>query len=220
MKKTIDLRNPLEYENFKVLYELYSEMRELREKLYGNSFDFIREEFGNKYDLKSIGIYLSRLEYLHKEKDLDIERFKVIGFNYLDDILFLYPLWAFKIVQMVVLNCKLIYNTEGVREEVIDIDDDTRFGVVFVGFYKEIKTFSNALIALKSGYKVARRGWNGKNMYLFLSSDECTDALEEVKQVNYSVDKFICMKTTQNTIQPGWLASQSDMLACDWELVF
>lgn len=35
----------------------------------------------------------------------------------------------------------------------------------------------------------------------------------------YDVGRKICMFTAQAKHQPGWLASQADMLAEDWKLV-
>jgi acyl CoA:acetate/3-ketoacid CoA transferase alpha subunit len=81
---------------------------------------------------------------------------------------------------------------------------------------KKYYSFSEALEALKKGKRICREGWNGKGMYLFLSPKEWIDAIEKVKWTDYTVQPFICMKTAQNTIQPGWLASQADMLAEDW----
>lgn len=79
--------------------------------------------------------------------------------------------------------------------------------------------FGHALELLKRGEKVARKGWNGKGMFLFLAtgkqfeSDNLGDPLPEI------VNDVICMKTAQNTICIGWLASQTDMLAEDWKIV-
>lgn len=79
--------------------------------------------------------------------------------------------------------------------------------------------FGHALELLKRGEKVARKGWNGKEMFLFLAtgkqfeSDNLGDQLPEI------VNDVICMKTAQNTICIGWLASQTDMLADDWEII-
>lgn len=80
-----------------------------------------------------------------------------------------------------------------------------------------IGTFGAAIGSLKQGKKVCRRGWNGKNMFLVL-----------IGALNYNVDNshvkdflgqaFIGMKTAQDMFVP-WLASQSDMLAEDWEEV-
>lgn len=79
--------------------------------------------------------------------------------------------------------------------------------------------FGHALEMLKLGYRVARTGWNGKGMFIFLAtgkqfeSDNFGDALPEI------VNDVLCMKTAQNTIVIGWLASQTDMLAEDWCIV-
>lgn len=74
-------------------------------------------------------------------------------------------------------------------------------------------TFGIALELLKKGCRVAREGWNGKGMYLFLANGEdiqsCTGIVDKCTDV-------ICMKTAQNTVVFGWLASQTDMLAEDW----
>lgn len=80
--------------------------------------------------------------------------------------------------------------------------------------------FGLAIEALKRGEKVARKGWNGKGMYLFLiSGDDLTDALCEVEDGVPPCESSVCMKTAQNTFVIGWLASQTDMLAEDWLLV-
>lgn len=79
--------------------------------------------------------------------------------------------------------------------------------------------FGHALELIKRGEKVARKGWNGKGMFLFLAtgkefeSENFGDKLPEI------INDVICMKTAQNTICIGWLASQTDMLAEDWELI-
>ena len=84
-------------------------------------------------------------------------------------------------------------------------------------------------MSLKLGKKIARKGWNGKGMYLWLKlgnhiqKDWCKDPmLLEVCEANGgSVEGLptICMKTADNKILTGWLASQTDMLADDWILV-
>ena len=86
----------------------------------------------------------------------------------------------------------------------------------------DIMTFGDALEALKDGERVAREGWNGKNMYVFLAheADFVTDAdISEFDQLEVEVGDMLVMKTAQNTFQPGWLASQADMLAEDWYIV-
>lgn len=90
-------------------------------------------------------------------------------------------------------------------------------------------TFGFAIEALKKGFKVARKGWNGKGMYLWLKpaitikSDWCKDPmLKEIVDANGGeVEALgtICMKTADNKILTGWLASQTDVLSEDWIIV-
>lgn len=89
--------------------------------------------------------------------------------------------------------------------------------------------FGDAIKALKEGKKVARKGWNGKNMYLWLKpavtikAEWCKDPmLKEIVDVNGGEAEAlgtICMKTADNKILTGWLASQTDMLCEDWVVV-
>ena len=82
--------------------------------------------------------------------------------------------------------------------------------------------FGLAIEAAKMGKKIARAGWNGKDMYVFLAyeADFVTDAdISEFDQLEVEVGDMLIMKTAQNTFQPGWLASQADMLAEDWYIV-
>lgn len=86
----------------------------------------------------------------------------------------------------------------------------------------EDMTFGDALEAMKHGERVARKGWNGKDMYVFLAyeADFVTDAdISAFDQLEVEVGDMLVMKTAQNTFQPGWLASQVDMLADDWYIV-
>lgn len=76
-------------------------------------------------------------------------------------------------------------------------------------------SFSEAIKQLKKGRKVARKGWNGKGMYLFL----CFPASIEPKAENveiYSARQSIAIRTADSSIVVGWNASQTDMLAEDW----
>lgn len=77
--------------------------------------------------------------------------------------------------------------------------------------------FGHAIELMKKGLKVARKGWNGKGMYLFLAQGEnLTTCLSEC---DFKCASSVCMKTAQNNICVGWLASQADMLADDWMVV-
>ena len=66
-----------------------------------------------------------------------------------------------------------------------------------------------AVKELQNGNYVRRVGWNGKGMYLYL----------ETADTFTMHDPYVVMYTAQGTHQPGWLCSQADLLATDWELV-
>ena len=84
--------------------------------------------------------------------------------------------------------------------------------------------FSDALVHIKEGQKVARQGWNGKDMFLFLvpgstftvNRPPLLGIYPEGTKVDYHA--HIDMKTAQGYIVP-WLASQADLLAEDWVLL-
>ena len=69
--------------------------------------------------------------------------------------------------------------------------------------------FGQAIEALKQGKKVAREGWNGKNMHLELQRPD--------KHSKMTLP-YIYMFTAQGDNVP-WLASQTDMLSEDWTIV-
>jgi hypothetical protein len=81
---------------------------------------------------------------------------------------------------------------------------------------KDIKmNFGQALEHLKNGNKVQRSGWNGKGMFIVLvRTDDYFD-----DEHGFPLDPYLAMKTASDTMQPGWLASQADMLADDWQIV-
>lgn len=99
---------------------------------------------------------------------------------------------------------------------------------VFERAYREVNTqrldFGAALVVLKSGGKVARDGWNGKGMFLFLVNGSrfavnrapLLGIYPEGTIVDYR--SHIDMKTAQGDVVP-WVASQSDLLADDWVVV-
>ncbi len=69
--------------------------------------------------------------------------------------------------------------------------------------------FGAALNALRAGNRVCRSGWNGKRMWLRLQ-----------RPVDFSkmTLPYIYMKTACDNLVP-WLASQTDILAEDWEII-
>ena len=84
--------------------------------------------------------------------------------------------------------------------------------------------FSSALVWLKVGKKVARSGWNGKGMFLFLVPGSTFKPTREPMLSIFGPDEdvsyhaHIDMKTAQGDVVP-WLASQTDILADDWVIV-
>ena len=80
--------------------------------------------------------------------------------------------------------------------------------------------FGEALEALKANKMVARVGWNGKGMHIYLESGYTMPigaGLYKGQKRTYGPALY--MFTAQGMHQPGWLASQADMLAEDWRLV-
>jgi len=91
-------------------------------------------------------------------------------------------------------------------------------------------SFGDAIAALKAGQKVARAGWNGKGMWLVLVPGTADAELREGTPYRVALGQESCeilphidMWTTnaegRRAMLPGWLASQTDMLADDWQIV-
>lgn len=80
--------------------------------------------------------------------------------------------------------------------------------------------FGQAIEALKAGKHVAREGWNGKGMHIYLEEGYAMKVGAGVfKGATRQYEPVIVMFTAQQRHQPGWLASQADMLAEDWRVV-
>lgn len=81
--------------------------------------------------------------------------------------------------------------------------------------------FGSAIELMKQGFRVARKGWNGKNQYIELASNiSYVNAAKEVVNTEHEAigNKAIAFVGTAG-VQMGWLASQADMLAEDWNVV-
>jgi hypothetical protein len=89
--------------------------------------------------------------------------------------------------------------------------------------------FGEALERMKNGKRVSRRGWNGKNAWIFVTVpavtvDEATHGRPIVDTSPGNLDgrmlvhvaPAIAMRTAKGETIVGWLASQADMLADDW----
>ena len=82
-------------------------------------------------------------------------------------------------------------------------------------------TFGMAIEAAKKGKRIARAGWNGKNQHIELASAiSYTSPAGTIVNAEHAAigNKAIAFCGTSG-VQMGWLASQADMLADDWEIV-
>lgn len=92
-----------------------------------------------------------------------------------------------------------------------------------------VPDFGWAVIMLKAGRRVRRAGWNGKGMYLWLlpaasvKAEWCREphlkAKAEANGGEIECLGSIRMMTADGKVLTGWLASQTDILAEDWELL-
>ena len=84
-----------------------------------------------------------------------------------------------------------------------------------------LMTFSAALDQIKLGRRVARQGWNGKGMFVFLVPGSTFEANRPPlmgiypKGTEIKYHGHIDMRTADGMIVP-WQASQTDVLAGDW----
>ncbi|MGW8324111.1 MAG: DUF2829 domain-containing protein [Desulfobacterales bacterium] len=120
---------------------------------------------------------------------------------------------------------KRLYESDNIERFKLEVDREKMKG--------DSMNFGEAIQALKDGKKVQRKGWNGKDMFIVLMSElnlppYNTQGTE--RKVNDRTAKwigestplesqpYIAMFTAQKKWQPGWLASQADMLSDDWEI--
>lgn len=119
----------------------------------------------------------------------------------------------------------------------------------YLSAYKEngSLTFGHATVALKQGKRVARKGWNGKGLFIFMQVPakidmEIVPKMQSLPQpVKDEFDRRFKDATGQNGIDPiyfnsityknqiamvypdnsiyGWVASPSDVLEEDWEIL-
>lgn len=79
-------------------------------------------------------------------------------------------------------------------------------------------SFGHAVELLKAGHRVAREGWNGKGMWLIYIGGNEYDVDAPLRFNTTELAPYIAMKTADNKLVP-WLASQTDVLAEDWQIV-
>lgn len=106
---------------------------------------------------------------------------------------------------------------------------------VFEEAYQPIDgmNFGHAVQAMKEGHTVARAGWNGKGMWIALTpGSEFASGHAKVGHAAWhracefgeaggdiQLLPHIDMRAADGSMVIGWLASQTDMLADDWQIV-
>lgn len=91
--------------------------------------------------------------------------------------------------------------------------------------------FGQAIDALKSGQKVSRDGWNGRGMWLILVPGTAVQNLTPgtpyanalgsgvATEILPHIDMWTVNAEGRRAMQPGWLATSTDILAEDWGVV-
>lgn len=99
--------------------------------------------------------------------------------------------------------------------------------------------FGSAVAKIKEGHRVARSGWNGKHMFVYLTPGSAprstqvqpvTDDFSLISGIDASLFEdadegsivrlpALTLRTAGGETLVGWLASQTDILAEDWTVV-
>lgn len=79
--------------------------------------------------------------------------------------------------------------------------------------------FSAALIALKDGQCVRRAGWNGKGQHVYVEDQLSYTVPGGVfKGQRREYAPVLVLFNAQGVHQPGWVPSQGDLFAEDWQI--
>ncbi len=91
------------------------------------------------------------------------------------------------------------------------------------------RSFGTAIEHIKAGGRARRAGWNGKDMWISYGAgrEVAVGSFWNAHTRKFAMENggiaevlpYILFKTADNKILMGWLASQTDMLAEDWELL-
>lgn len=89
--------------------------------------------------------------------------------------------------------------------------------------------FGLALMLLKEGERIARKGWTGKECFIYLVNgndvpksklrNEAALQIADSPLETVRIHSHIDMKAADGSIAVGWTPSQLDMLAEDWVIV-
>lgn len=84
--------------------------------------------------------------------------------------------------------------------------------------------FGSALGLLKSGKCVARSGWNGKGMFVYMVPENAYEPTTEAEKIHYGGSKvpynaYLAIKNVNETVST-WVPSINDVLADDWAIYY
>ena len=84
-------------------------------------------------------------------------------------------------------------------------------------------TFGETIDLLRQGYIAQRKGWNGKNMFIYVEEGKVMPDLREPlkswsNREAIEVLPHFNMVNAKSQLVVGWLASQEDMLSDDWTI--
>jgi hypothetical protein len=135
---------------------------------------------------------------------------------------------------------EIYYGTKRITAEPEEKNGNQGYGVVYEDGYKSWSprstfeeayrksgemNFGHALMALNEGRRVARSGWNGKRQFIFRTrgSTHIVDSRSPLagafpNDTRIEEQAHLRIKSAQGTTAP-WVASQTDLLAEDWEIV-
>lgn len=88
----------------------------------------------------------------------------------------------------------------------------------------ELLNFEHALLLLKGGQRIARLGWNGKGMFVYLVPAASYPAQTGAAKAFFGDDALVpynayfAIKNVDNTVST-WVPSVNDLLADDWVIV-
>src|SRR6266478_6302012 len=135
---------------------------------------------------------------------------------------------------------EVYYGTKRITAEPQEKEGNHGYGVVYEDGYKSWSprstfeeayrkngelNFGHVLMALNDGLRVARRGWNARGQFVFRvrGSTHIVDSRSPLagafpNGTRIEEHAHLRIKSAQGTTAP-WVASQTDLLAEDWEIV-
>lgn len=95
---------------------------------------------------------------------------------------------------------------------------------IFEEAYRKIEgmNFGLAVEAVKKGFKIARKGWNGKGMFVYYVPASEYKTMTDVAKGEFGdrakYNAYLAIKTVGGSVST-WVPSINDVLAEDWEIV-